>query len=114
MAGQQFGNYRLLRMLRHRRTLVAALCGILLIVASSAGIWLFQHVNGGNPPLSSPATATANAHRTATAAANAYNTGTSGDVQFGFDAAHTNWNPYERVINSTNVTQLAPRWSYST
>jgi hypothetical protein len=33
---------------------------------------------------------------------------------FGFDSAHTHQNPYEKVINKTNVSRLKPVWSYAT
>jgi eukaryotic-like serine/threonine-protein kinase len=107
-----------------RRVLVALLCLILLITTGGGGTWLFLQTYGATSA-ASLATATANARRTATNVANAHATATAAaneyekaataqGVQFGFDAGHTNWNPYERVINSKNVTQLATRWSYST
>ncbi len=36
------------------------------------------------------------------------------DVMFGFDPAHTHWNPYEKVISKTNISRLKPAWSYAT
>jgi outer membrane protein assembly factor BamB len=54
------------------------------------------------------------AYLTATDAANAYWVATAKEVQFGFDPAHTRWNRYERIINTTDVTGLALRWSYQT
>lgn len=54
------------------------------------------------------------AYLTATDAANAYWAATAKEVQFGFDPAHTRWNRYEQVINTTNVTRLAPLWAYQT
>ena len=36
------------------------------------------------------------------------------EMMFGFDAAHTHWNPYEKVLNKTNVSHLKLDWSYAT
>jgi outer membrane protein assembly factor BamB len=33
-------------------------------------------------------------------------------IMLGFDAAHTHWNPYEKVINASNVSRLKPSWTY--
>lgn len=65
------------------------------------------------------ATATAEARITATsealaAAFNAYNTAVaSNGVMFGFDAQHMHFNPYEKVLNPTNVSGLVQDWTAS-
>jgi outer membrane protein assembly factor BamB len=33
---------------------------------------------------------------------------------FGFNSAHTNQNPYEKIINRTNVSRSKPVWFYTT
>ncbi len=33
---------------------------------------------------------------------------------FGFDAQHTHFNPYENILNPTNVSNLVLDWSYNT
>jgi YD repeat-containing protein len=35
-------------------------------------------------------------------------------VMFGFDAQNTHYNPDENVVNTTNASQLATRWTYQT
>jgi eukaryotic-like serine/threonine-protein kinase len=35
-------------------------------------------------------------------------------IMFGFDAAHTNWNPLEQAISTQNVADLSLLWSYTT
>jgi serine/threonine protein kinase/outer membrane protein assembly factor BamB len=59
-----------------------------------------------------PILATSNARATATAAVNAYNTfvGANG-VMFGFDAQQTRFNPFEKILNTRNVSHLVPAWS---
>jgi eukaryotic-like serine/threonine-protein kinase len=54
-------------------------------------------------------------HQQATmqAANAAYNTYVSSNgIMFGFNAAHTHVNPYEQVLNPTNVATLTKLWSY--
>jgi PQQ-like domain len=49
------------------------------------------------------------------AAENAYNTDTSTNgIMFGFNAAHTNWNSFEKILSTTNVSSLRPNWMYPT
>lgn len=60
------------------------------------------------------ASATANAQATVTGAVRAYNTATAKGVMFGFDPQHTHFNPYEKVLNPTNVSNLIPYWTAST
>jgi outer membrane protein assembly factor BamB len=35
-------------------------------------------------------------------------------IQFGFDAAHTRFNPHEQILNTANVSHLKLLWSFST
>jgi outer membrane protein assembly factor BamB len=37
----------------------------------------------------------------------------SKSVQFGFDAAHTHWNPDEHILNATNVIHIRQLWSFT-
>ncbi len=92
-------------LLRHRRsvfvTFVIFLCLGLLIGANR--VWFFVTQQDQ-----------LRAYLAATNAANAYWAATAKEVQFGFDAAHTRWNPYELIINTTDVNRVAPLWSYQT
>jgi len=55
---------------------------------------------------------------TATAVARAYTAYTTdtkkNGFMFGFDPAHTRWNPHEKVLSKATVRHLKPRWSYAT
>jgi serine/threonine protein kinase/outer membrane protein assembly factor BamB len=52
---------------------------------------------------------------TVQAAFHAYqNNGAHQSIQFGFDAAHTHWNPFEKSITVMNVAHLTLQWSYAT
>src|SRR5579859_6052471 len=92
---------------RRHKALIAFLCLILLLGGGGA-IWLVmaqQQAAATKAALAS----------LATKAANAYQAGeTKNGVQFGFDAAHTHSNPYERVLNTTNVTDIKQLWSFPT
>ena len=35
-------------------------------------------------------------------------------AMFGFDAAHTHYNPYEHTLSPTNASRLKPLWSFAT
>lgn len=74
---------------RYLKTLVISFCFVFLLGGAGA-MWFLL--------------GTTAAHVTQRPAA-------SRDVQFGFDAAHTNWNPDERVLNRTNVARLRQLWS---
>src|SRR5256885_15744346 len=50
----------------------------------------------------------------AKAAAQAYAAGTEGGVMFGFNAQHTTFNPFERVLNTSDVAQLQQDWRVTT
>jgi eukaryotic-like serine/threonine-protein kinase len=86
-----------------RRTLFILLL-VLLVMLSGGSLYYFGVV--ARTPTLSPAQATA------TAVAQPYAAGTAS--MFGFDAAHTHNNPYERTLNPGNVTRLMSLWSFST
>ncbi|GHO63959.1 hypothetical protein KSC_028510 [Ktedonobacter sp. SOSP1-52] len=55
------------------------------------------------------------ANATATSAARTYATRVAEQgVMFGFDAAHTHWNPGEKILSLQNIKHLAPLWSFAT
>ena len=85
--------------------LVIFLC-LIILGALGGGTWL------GIARQHQLAIQTADAHATATEAARTYTTATDKGIQFGFDAAHTHWNRYEQVINTTNVSHITQMWSY--
>jgi serine/threonine protein kinase/outer membrane protein assembly factor BamB len=87
-------------------------CGLaLLVILSGSSLWYFTST-GQRAVRLSPAQAVA---ATATAAAHAYATGTARQgVMFGFDAAHTGYNPYEHTLSPGNVSHLVPLWSFIT
>jgi hypothetical protein len=106
-----FGNK--LSMFPRWRAMVFIVFALLMI----AGIvLLYPAVIGlrAKPGTSPTATAIANLHATVTVAAQEYATSTATGLMLGFDAAHTHWNPYEQVINSTNVSRLELDWTYTT
>jgi outer membrane protein assembly factor BamB/serine/threonine protein kinase len=93
-----------------KRRMLFTLLLVLLVGLSGVGLSSFWLI--ARTPTLSPAQAQA---RTATAAALAYATGTSKQgVMFGFDAAHTRYNPYERTLSPANVSRLKPLWSFTT
>jgi outer membrane protein assembly factor BamB/serine/threonine protein kinase len=50
---------------------------------------------------------------TATIAANLYNSATTANgIMFGFDAQHSHYNPYEKVISRSNINELVNVWKY--
>jgi len=97
---------------------------VLLVVLSGGGLLYFGSFvqRTLTLSLSQAATATAAAQAyttsqaaTATAAAQAYATGTTRQgIMFGFDAAHTNHNPYEQTLGPGNVSRLTSLWSFTT
>ena len=96
-----------------------------MLVIGGVGL-LYAHENNSTSAAHATATAnaqatanvhvrgTANVQATVTAAVNAYNTATAKGVMFGFDPQHTHVNPYERVLNPTNVSRLVSLWTAST
>ena len=90
--------------------------GLLLLIVGSSVFFSLSVIN--NLVKNSPSATTSTIAPpliTATAATRAYATGTAKiGVMFGFDAAHTHWNPYEKVLNKTNISHLKLDWSYPT
>jgi outer membrane protein assembly factor BamB len=84
----------------------------LLVVLSGSSLWYFGFLlpRIRTPTMFPAQTATA----TATAAARAYATAVARQgVMEGFDAAHTNDNPYERILGLQNVSRLKLLWSFA-
>jgi serine/threonine protein kinase len=105
----------------------AALLSVLILIIIGSGSLVYRMVNTNIANLQVQATATANAQigatatvkaypiATAIAAENAYNAYvTAHGMMFGFDVAHSRINPFEKVLNTSNVGQLIPVWSYTT
>ena len=90
---------------RSRRPLFLLTAPVLLICA---GILLYFTFSGALASLLNPEASAASAARmyASVTAANG--------VMFGFDAAHTHWNPYEKVITPASVSRLALLWTYPT
>jgi serine/threonine protein kinase/outer membrane protein assembly factor BamB len=94
---------------------------LLLVLGSGLLYYVARFISHSGPPHS--ATATPNAQTTsgvthdaqATAVADAHATATATvfaaqGMMFGFDAQHTNSNPYETLLSRTNVSHLVPKW----
>jgi outer membrane protein assembly factor BamB len=102
----------------HVKLLITFLFLVLLLCAGGGATWFV--VVQQQEVTAHYATATAVAFAplataTAAAATRAYWAGTSRNgVQFGFDAAHTRSNPYERVLNAANVSHVRQLWSFTT
>jgi serine/threonine protein kinase len=90
---------------------VALLLGLVLVLGASAVLLspMISHLKAN-----SLAIATATARARATAIVNAYDAATARGVMEGFDAEHTNFNPYEQVISPANVAELIEGWTVST
>jgi hypothetical protein len=88
---------------------VALLLGLVLVIGASAVLLspMISHLKANSLAI---ATATARA----TAIVNAYDAATARGVMEGFDAEHTNFNPYEQVISPANVAELVAGWIDST
>jgi outer membrane protein assembly factor BamB len=83
----------------------------LLVVLSGGGLLYFGFGVQKTSTLSPVQVAAA----TATAVAQTYATGTTKQgIMLGFDAAHTNHNPYEQTLGPGNVSRLTPLWSFTT
>jgi len=104
---------------RRTQVFIIVLCLILLLTGGST-TWLKLAQLQQQATLAHDATTTAVsfsplATATAVAATRAYWTGVERNgVQLGFDAAHTGWNPYERVLNVANVKNVKQLWSFAT
>ena len=96
------------------------LIGLAVIIVMGSVAFLLSSLNNhgnANNIQSTPnayVSATASFRATATAAANAYTAATDHGVMPGFDAQHTRVNPYEKVLNLTNVSQLVQAWKVPT
>ena len=115
---------------RFRGAAVLLIALALIIVVGSSAFFLSSLHNQSNAMSSSDvqATTTARAHAsatanfqataslqaTATAATSAYNSATASGIMPGFDPQHTHVNPYEKVLNPTNVSQLVQAWKTQT
>ena len=93
------------RLVLHRRVpnrrMLFTLALVLLIALSGGSLYFIAR-----KPTLSPAQATV------TAIAQPYAAGTTS--MFGFDAAHTHYNPYEHTLSPTNASRLKPLWSFAT
>src|SRR2546421_11927007 len=50
---------------------------------------------------------------TATMTAALYNSATTANgIMFGFDAQHSHYNPYEKVLSRSNINELVNVWTY--
>ena len=91
----------------NRRVLLTLLL-VLLIALSGGSLFHFGFI--ARTPTPAPVQ-----DASATEAAQAYATGTTKrGVMFGFDAAHTRNNPYERTLSPSNISQLKLLWSFAT
>jgi len=89
--------------LRGRVMLLLALVFILLI----GSVLLYATVTGSNTNFRATATATAAANALAAAVA-------ADGIMFGFDAAHSHFNPYERILSPVTVPHLKQAWTAQT
>jgi len=111
------------------RTRAALLALILFLVFMGSIVWLVPTANTyfttihatatadahGTAIINGHITATAEVRATVTAAAQAYATAVATNgIMFGFDAQHTRVNPYEKILNPQNVSQLTLEWVSST
>ncbi len=99
---------------------------VLIIVVGSVAFLLSSPNNHSNAMSAAnvQATAAARAHAsatvsfrataTATAAISAYNSAAASGIMLGFDPQHTHVNPYEKILNSTNVSGLVQAWKAPT
>jgi hypothetical protein len=93
---------------------------LLLLLSITLNAFLFFTRQGStltHPPTASPSAISSNSASTSTpsvalAAAQAYDrfVATHG-MMFGFDAAHTHFNPYERILTPANVFRLTQAWT---
>jgi outer membrane protein assembly factor BamB len=100
------------------RTLaITLLCCVLLVSLTGGGAWTYikqqQLLNYQHATATVRAAPFATA--TATAAVTAYNTAIAANgIQFGFNAQHTRYNPYERILSPSNVKRLTRAWTAET
>ncbi len=107
-----------------RRMLLVFLCLALVLGAGGATWFVVTQQQQAYATHSAAATAAALSHSStaaatflakATEAANEYWAGVAQNgVQFGFNAAHTRSNSYERILTTANVAHLTHLWSFPT
>ncbi len=91
---------------------VALLVVLALLIIGNGG-FLYHAVNTSNAHVQATATVTGQATATALAASQAYDASVAANgMMFGFDAAHTHFNPYERALTPANVSRLTLAWTY--
>jgi len=101
--------------LEGRTLMVTLLCLVLLVSLAGGGAWTFLTQQRLLNSQHTTATAQAAPFVTATAAASAYNTAiATNGIQFGFDAQHTHYNPYERILTPSTVERLVQAWTAQT
>jgi outer membrane protein assembly factor BamB/serine/threonine protein kinase len=115
--------------IRHRkgpsRSTAMLLLGLAFIIVAGSVAFLLSSLNNRGNAMSAAnvqATATARTHATATAsflatataASSAYNAAAANAIMLGFDPQHTHVNPYEKVLNPTNVSELVQDWKAPT
>ena len=103
---------------RSTRTIILTVLALLILLLGGFGVYYsaVQH----NAILKQQVTMTAVAPITATARVQAidvapYNTAVAANgIMFGFDAQHTHFNPYERILSPANVSRLVLDWTAAT
>ena len=107
------------------RGVAMLLIALALIVVVGSVAFLLSSLNNHSNAVTAPnvrATAEARAHAsatasfraTATAAISAYNSAAANEIMLGFDSQHTHVNPFEKVLNPTNVHELVQDWKATT
>lgn len=104
-----------LRLDHRSKALIILLCLMLLLSGGGSATWLLLAQQQQRVVSTQYATATAVAFAPlATAATKAYwSEANRNGVQFGFDAAHTHWNPYEQILSASNITRVKQLWSFA-
>jgi outer membrane protein assembly factor BamB/serine/threonine protein kinase len=91
---------------------------VMILLLIGGGSYAYSAVSTATMQAQVAATATmiqARASATAQAVASPYNAHVAKyGVGFGFDAQHTNYNPYEQLLNSTNVSHVQQKWATPT
>jgi len=91
------------------RVIVLAL--LVLVVVDGSGIWAALYLTAHHPHL--PATATATTQVTPTLSPYDQFVMKNG-IQFGFDAQHSGFNPYESELSPATVATLVQAWTATT
>lgn len=107
-----FGNKRFQLSLRR----VVLLGSLLLLLIGSVNLYSIIHNNAVRLQAVATTTVVATLHlhavATAASAKSAYEKGVNRQgLMIGFDASHSNYNPYEHVLSPTNVSQLQLAWA---